>query len=193
MSLLTERLEQLEADLTAVPARISTYHDLPFAIVRYDPSEEWDLRRALKLLATRLGAAGKEVVTISLATLLWRAIEESEGIEAVAELERDRGFPSAQEQVGVYLSDAVWRPLPDLVAAALAPLDPARHVAFLVRAPALAPASYQLSRLLDEMKGRTRVHSILFYPGGIEGTHGLRFMSLPDREPMGNYRVKIYG
>ncbi len=39
MSSLKERIELLENDLKAVPSRISVYHDLPFAILRYDPDE----------------------------------------------------------------------------------------------------------------------------------------------------------
>lgn len=50
-----------------------------------------------------------------------------------------------------------------------------------------------MSKLLDEMQGRTEVTTILAYPGTIEGTTGLRFMDLKDREALGNYRVKIYG
>lgn len=37
-------IELLENDLKAVPSRISVYRDLPFAIFRYDPTDEWDLR-----------------------------------------------------------------------------------------------------------------------------------------------------
>ncbi len=189
---LSDRIDHLEADLKATPPRISVYHDLPFAILRYDPDEEWELRKQLKLLATRLRDAGKEVETISLAELFWRAIDESEGVQAVVELERERGFEAAQEQVSVYLSDKDWKPLPNLLTDRLRSLDPRKHVAFLVRAGALAPASYHVSKLLDEMKGKTMVTTVLFYPGGIEGTHALRFVNLPDREAMGNYRVKIY-
>ena len=43
MSSLKERIELLESDLKAVPPRISVYHDLPFAILRYDPGDEWEL------------------------------------------------------------------------------------------------------------------------------------------------------
>ena len=71
---LKERIELLEQDLLAVPPRISVYHDLPFAILRYDPSEEWDLRREIKLLATRLEATGKEVHIIPMSEFLWKAI-----------------------------------------------------------------------------------------------------------------------
>lgn len=189
---LPERIEQLEADLVATPPRISVYHDLPFAILRYDPEEEWELRKQVKLLTTRLREAGKEVAMISLARLFWLSIEKAEGLKAVIDLERERGFEAAQEQVSVYLSDEDWCPLPDLLAKELSALDSRRHVAFLLRAGTLAPASYHVSKLLDEMKGRTMVTTVLFYPGGIEGAHGLRFMNLPEREAMGNYRVKIY-
>jgi hypothetical protein len=192
MSSLSADIRRLEEDLTANPMRISAYHDLPFAILRYDPEEEWDVRREVRRLAVRLGNAGKRVRMISLADLLWEAIEDCEGLNAVVELEKDRGFEVAQQQVTTYLSDPDWRPLPDLLAERLEMLDPERDVAFLVRASAMAPAIYHMSRLLDEMQGRIEVTTILFYPGTLEGTTGLRFMGLRSREAMGNYRVKIY-
>ncbi len=193
MSSLQDRIELLENDLTAVPSRISVYHDLPFAILRYEPREEWELRRQARLLATRLGEHGREVCFVSMAELLWEAIETTEGLDAVVELERQQGFEVAQDQVTTYLSDRDWRPLPDLLTERLQGLDPKRHVVFLTGASAMAPAIYHMSKLLDEMQGRTRVTTILFYPGSLEGTTGLRFMDLKDREALGNYRVKIYG
>lgn len=190
---LRERIDLLTGDLTAKPMRISAYRDLPFTILRYDPAEEWALRREARLLATRLADLGKEVRTISLATLLWRAIEECEGIEAVAESERESGFQPTQRLVTSYLSQPVWCSLPDLLAEALEPLDPQRHVVFLTRAAALGPAIYHMSSLLDAMQGRSEIATILFYPGSLEGTTGLRFMGIKDHEAVGNYRVKIYG
>lgn len=192
MSSLKDKVNSLGADLLAEPMRISAYHDLPFAILRYDPAEEWSLRREARLLATRLENAGKRVHTISLADLLWRAIDEAEELEAVVELERVRGFESAQRQVATYLTDPNWVPLPGLVEEALDPLEAGRDVVFLVRAGAMGPDIYHMSRLLDEMQGKTRVPTVLFYPGTIEGTTGLKFMGLSSREVTGNYRVKIY-
>jgi hypothetical protein len=189
---LKERLELLENDLKAKPSRVSVYHDMPFAILWYEPREEWMMRRELDLLATRLASAGKEVILISMAELLWKAIEESEGLDTIIELEKTMGFGKAQEQVTTYLSDSDWRPLRDLLTKRLEDLDPKRNIAFLIRAASMAPAIYPMSRLLDEMHGRTRVTTILFYPGTIEGTTGLRFMDLKDKEVQGNYRVKIY-
>lgn len=193
MSSLAERIELLETDLKAVPPRISVYHDLPFAILRYDPKDEWDLRREAKLLATRLEETGKKVHIIPMSELLWRGIEESEGLEEVVALEKQRGYITAQEQVTTYLADKDWRPLSDLLAERLSDLDPEKNIAFLVRVAAMSPGIYQMSMLLDQMHGKTKVTTILFYPGSIEGTTGLRFMDLRDRDSLGNYRVKIYG
>src|SRR5829696_9491037 len=137
MSSLSADIRRLEEDLTAHPMRISAYHDLPFAILRYDAEEEWDLRREVRRLAVRLGNAGKRVRAISLAYLLWEAIEDCEGLDDVVELERERGFEVAQQQVTTYLSDPDWRPLPDILAERLDPIDPERDVAFLVRASAM--------------------------------------------------------
>ncbi len=190
---LEERIDLLESDLKAVPMRISVYHDLPFAILRYEPDREWDVRRQARQLAIRLEQTGKQVRFLSLASLLWRAIAESEGLDAVVELEKKRGYRAAQEQVTTYLSDPDWRPLPTMIADEVWGLNPAKHIVFLTRAGAMAPAIYHMSKLLDELHGKTLVPVILFYPGTLEGTTGLRFMDLKDREAMGNYRVKIYG
>ncbi len=190
---LKERIDLLEKDLKVTPPRINVYRDLPFAILRYEPEAEWDLRRELRLLATRLEQAGKRVLLVSMAELLWQAIDETEGMEAIVELEKRRGFDVAQRQVTTYLSHRAWRPLPDLVSQRLQALDPKRDIVFLTHASAMGPAIYQMSQLLDLMQGRTEVITILCYPGTIEGTTGLRFMDLKDREALGNYRVKIHG
>ena len=193
MSSLRNRIELLENDLTADPPRISVYHDLPFAIFRYEPEEEWTIRREARLLATRLGEAGRKTCIIHMSELLWQAIEETEGIEAVVELEKSRGFIKAQEQVTTYLSDRDWRPLAGLLKEKLNSMNSSADIAFLLRAGAMAPGIYHMSTLLDQMQGKTSLTTILFYPGSIEGTTGLRFMALKDRDVLGNYRVKIYG
>lgn len=193
MSSFNNRIELLENDLKAIPPRISVYHDLPFAIFRYDPEEEWVLRRESRLLATRLEETGKKTCIIHMSELLWKAIEESEGIDAVVELENDRGYLAAQEQITTYLSDRDWRPLADLLTERLQSLDVSTEIVFLMRAAAMAPGIYLMSKLLDEMKGKTDLTTILFYPGSLEGTTGLRFMDLKNRDSLGNYRVKIYG
>jgi hypothetical protein len=190
---LKERFDLLERDLVAKPPRITVQQALPFAILRYEPDAEWDVRRRAHLLAAKLNSYGKEVVTISLAELLWEAIDKCEGLDAIIRLERERGFQSAEEQVTTYLSDDEWVPLPKLLAEKMNQLDAHRHVVFLVRAASMAPAIYQMSKLLEEMQGRTMVPTILFYPGTVEGDSGLRFMGRQDRQASSSYRVKVYG
>jgi hypothetical protein len=190
---LKERIELLESDLVTVPPRVSVYHDMPFAILRYDPPEEWELRRQLKLLATRLEAIGKKVHFIPMSDFLWESIDKSEGLPEVVCLEKQRGFPTAQEQVTTYLSDPDWCPLWKLLEERSNGLDPAKDIAFLTRVASMAPRMYEMSKLLDQMHGKTAITTILFYPGSIEGTTGLRFMAMKERDALGNYRVKIYG
>jgi Domain of unknown function (DUF1788) len=198
MSSLKDSIALLESDLKAIPPRINVYHDLPFAIMRYDPANEWELRREIKLLATRMEALGKEVHIIPMSELLWSALEKvrqkdvDEGLEAVVELEKQRGYVEAQQQLTTYLSSKVWIPLWDLLAERLAPIKPENSVVFLTRVAAMSPGIFHISMLLDKMLGKTKVVTILFYPGSIEGTTGLRFMDLKDRDALGNYRVKIY-
>ena len=192
MSSLPEHVERLRRDLLSIPPRISAYRDLPFAILLYHPKEEWQLRAHVRRLKAGLEAEGRRVTLVSMADLLWEALEETEGIEAFIDQERFEGFPRAQETIGRYLTDPEFVPLPDRLARRLDGLAPDRDVALLVRAGAMAPSLYQMSTLLDAMQGRTLVPTILCYPGTIEGTTGLRFMDLKDREPMGNYRVEIY-
>jgi hypothetical protein len=199
MSSLKDSIAHLESDLKAVPPRINVYQDLPFAIIRYDATDEWALRREIKLLATRLEAMGKAVHIISMSELLWAALEQvhakddDEGLDAIIALEQERGYVEAQQQLTTYLSSKVWMPLWEVLAERLATIDPAHSIVFLTRVAAMSPGIFHMSMLLDKMHGKTRVTTILCYPGSIEGTTGLRFMDLKDRDALGNYRVKIYG
>jgi hypothetical protein len=198
MSSLKDNIAHLESHLKSIPMQIGVYQDLPFAILRYDPSDEWELRRELKLLATRLEAVDKVVYLLPMSELLWSALDQvhakddDEGLEAVIALEKDRGYIEAQQQITTYLSNKIWVPLWDLLAQRLSAIHPENSVVFLTRVAAMSPGIFHMSMLLDKMQGKTRVPTILFYPGSIEGTTGLRFMDLKDRDALGNYRVKIY-
>ncbi len=199
MSSLKDSIALLESDLKALPPRVNVYHDLPFAIMRYDPTDEWELRREIKLLATRLESIGKEIHVIPMSELLWSTLEQvhqkddDEGLEAIIALEKDQGYVKAQQQVTTYLSSKIWLPLWDFLAQRLATINPDNSVVFLTRVAAMSPGIFHMSMLLDKMHSKTKVTTILFYPGSIEGTTGLRFMDLKDRDTLGNYRVKIYG
>lgn len=194
---LKDRIELLENDLKLNPPGFTMASDLPFAIFRYNPwipdEGEWKMRREIQNLSVRVeNATGRKVHILPLSTLFWRSIEESEGLDTLVELERERGFEAAQNQVSVYLSDPDWRPLPALLVEAMAHLDPSRTFVFLTRCAIFAPAMYRVSSLLEQMMGKTKVPAVLFYPGSWRGS--LNFMDLKsDEEPLGSYRVKIYG
>lgn len=192
-----DRLDLLEQDLRSTPPAFTMSSDLPFAIFRYDPTHpdegEWKVRREIQLLATRIhNVTHKQVHLLSMARLYWQSIEESEGIEEIVELERARGFLAAEEQVSSYLSDPDWRPLPDLLVEATSGMSPDADILFLYRAGVFAPSSYRLSSLLEQMLGQMKIPAVLFYPGTWRGS--LNYMGLrSDEEPLGSYRVKIYG
>lgn len=192
MTSLKRNIKRLEDDLKASPMRHYVYNDLPFAIFCYPPDKEWRMRNQIRLLATRLeNETEREIETISLAELLWRSVEESEGIEAVSALEQQAGFDNAQRQIQDYLSDPDWYPLPDLLEDELEKLDENKHLVFIVRAGALAPNIYRVSKLLDEMKGRTSVPCVLFMPATTQGA-SLRFMGIAENGGRGSYHTKVY-
>ncbi len=197
MSSPKDSIAHLESDLRSVPPRVSVYHDLPFAIMRYNPTDEWELRREVKLLATRLESTGKDVHIISMSDLLWDALDkvhekdDDEGFEAVVALERSRGFVEAQQQVTTYLSSKVWVPLWELLAERLAALGEENSVVFITRVAANVAGdfSHVHATRQDARANQSNDHSLLSRLN--RGTTGLRFMDLKDRDALGNYRVKI--
>ena len=117
---LDERFALLQADLLADPPSFIMARELPFAIFRYDPNtpeeSEWLVRRKIQLLATQIqNQTQQPVVTLSLADLFWRSIQESEDIENLYKLEQEHSFSVAERQVHQYLSDPDFRPLCDLL------------------------------------------------------------------------------
>jgi len=191
MNSLNERVKQLETDLRSSPMRHYIYSDLPFAIFCYRPGQEWEMRGEIRRLKTRLEKVRK-VEVISLADLMWQSINESEGLNAVQALERESGFLAAQTQVSRYLSDRDWNPLRDLLKGQLDALLPSTQIAFIVRAGALSPNVYRVSKLLDEMKGRTRLPCVLFLPATTEGQTNMKYMGIAENEARGSYHTKVY-
>lgn len=194
---LKDRFDLLEADLLAEPPRFIMSRDLPFAIFRYDTSSadenEWMIRKDIDLLATRVGnQLHKRIEHVSLADLFWQSIEDSEGIDAIIEMEKDHGFEAAEKQVNRYLSDRDFRSLCDLLIERVASLPADTAVLFLTHATAFAPGAYRISSLLEQLSGRLRIPTVLFYPGTWSGT--LNYMGLrTEDQSLGSYRVKIYG
>lgn len=191
MSDLEHRLKQTLEPLLELPdprQRISAYHDMPYALFRYDPEDEFELRKQVTLLETRLSQKGKRVRRISLAECLDEAMRSQRSLEEWFNAERELGVEAIVETVHSVLSE--YSPLVDLVASRMPEdADPLRDIVFILRTGAVFPV-YRTFSLLEQLKGRVHVPTVLFYPGDLDGAAGLRFMGVLDAEH--NYRPKIF-
>ena len=191
MSDLVDRLTtRLEPILTAADPRpaISSYHNMPYALFRYDPEQEFELRRQVTMLQTRLEQAGKRVLRISLAECLQEAMTSQQPLDDWFRAERNVGTEKVVETIHAVLAE--YQPLVELVARRLPEdPDPERDVVLITRTGALFPV-YRTFSLLEQLAGRVVVPTVLFYPGTLDGAAGLRFMGVLDAEH--NYRPKIF-
>ena len=168
--------------------KISAYHDMPYALFRYDPEQEFSLRREITMLTTRLTQKGKRVTRISLAQCLRAAITSERSLEDWYQAERGGTVEETVQTITNILEERA--PLVDLVAKQMpAAPDPRSDVVLINRTGALFPV-YRTFSLLEQLKGRVLVPTILFYPGDLDGASGLRFMGVLQAEH--NYRPKIF-
>jgi len=194
MSLLDPMKSRLTRDLEPILSlpdprtKLSAYHDMPYAIFRYDPEEEFELRREVGMLETRLMQKGKRVIRISLAECLDQAMRSQQPLEEWFKAEREMGTQTVVETVHAVLSE--YSPLVDLVAERLPDKqDPTQDIVLILRTGALFPV-YRTFSLLEQLKGRIDAPAVLFYPGVLDGASGLRFMGVLEAEH--NYRPKIF-
>lgn len=194
----------LRDELTAVGRRIidwfarppHTTDTAPYQVYVYPPSKEWDVRRDLGELAVWLAQPPRDVpsVSISLADLLWRALDETGWTEELFNQERQAASdPMAQAEVHRAVAELLRRPKPlsqrviDEVHERADGLGPA--AVFLYRAGSLYP-SFRTSGLLDDLRSQlTDIPVTLLYPGDLQGEFGLRFMG--KWAPTYSYRALI--
>ncbi len=188
--MLTRLTQDLEPILSLPDPRtkLSSYHDMPYALFRYDAEEEFELRKQVTLLETRLSQKGKRIKRISLAECLEEAMRSQRPLEEWFAAERDHGVETVVDTVHAVLSEDA--PLVELVAARLPEgASPLVDIVFILRTGALFPV-YRTFSLLEQLKGRVEVPAVLFYPGDLDGAAGLKFMGVLDAEH--NYRPKIF-
>ena len=187
-------LERLNGRLERVLAlpdprnQIGPYHDMPYALFRYPPDDEFAVRKEIRNLEIRLNGLGKRIHRVSLAECLYEAMYAERSLEEWIAAEKEEGPQAVIQTVNEIL--ARDRPLVDLVAKRLpAQRDPMKDIVFIVRVAALFPM-YRTFSLLEQLKGRLDIPAILFYPGTADGPAGLRFMGIMDAEH--NYRPAIF-
>jgi len=162
--------------------------DGPYQLYQYLPRQEYRVRRDLADLRIWLEAKQINCVAISLADLLWQAIEESGRFDAIVRAEKDDGpdaLPDVIEAIGNLLRRKPS--LTDRIVNAVKDVSPSSAV-FLYRAGALYPA-IRTSGLLDELLGRVLLPVTLLYPGRLHGDFGLSFMDI--LPPHYGYRATI--
>ena len=183
--------------------QISTMRNYRFAILQYDPQQEFELRSELAKLSTELSQNGWVVLSIDLQKLMLARLQrqEEDFITYMISIEKmlsgppeNNGLNHLCEKISLLIEgpngiagdciQIIQRHAdenPDLVN---------RTVALVARAGSLYPF-YRSSALLRHLDGQTRnVPVILFYPGERRGLTGLSFMGQLD--PDNDYRPRIY-
>ncbi len=194
----------LRADLVHEDGpRISTMRNYRFALLPYDPKDEFRLRSEVQKLSHDLVAHGWVVLTISLQKLLLERVraQGEEWIHRVAEMERKAA--AIEPGRGLNYLKSKLAPLiegPDGIAADCAriiaehadrhPDKVDRTLALIGRAGAIYPF-HRSSSLLRHLDGRTRnVPVVLLYWGERRGPTLLSFGGI--LPPDSDYRPRIY-
>jgi hypothetical protein len=196
-SSLDEALQSLETDLTGSRGSIAAQSGIPFAILRYAPSEEFLFRRKIRLFVNNLHQQHhRSARFVSISRLVWNAIRETDGVEYLFKTERMHGIMAAQTDLKGRLEPQDPCALAAQVMKTVEAFTPKPDLVILVRAGGLAPHIYRSSALLHELQqAGFSTPTVLCYPGSAIAGTDLRFFDLPAEEGLGtyNYRVKIYG
>jgi hypothetical protein len=203
-SALQEAFTALRQDLIQEDGpRISTMRNYRFAIVQYDPHEEFKLRVEVRHLSTDLTANGWMILSINLQKVLIDRVraQGDEWVQRVIEMERR--MAEVQPERGLHYLKSKLIPLiegPDGIVADCRriiseyadkhPDSIDRTLALIGRAGALYPF-FRSSALLRHLDGGTRnVPVVLLYPGERRGPTGLSFMGMLNSD--NDYRPRIY-
>lgn len=183
--------------------RISTMRNYRFAIVQYDPSDEFKLRGEVQRLSSELMANGWMVLSLNLQKLLLDRVraQGDEWVKRVIQMEErmagiepERGLNYLKSKLTPLIegADGIAADCSRLICeyADNHPETTDRTLALIGRAGALYPF-FRSSALLRHLDGRTRnVPVVLLYPGERRGPTGLSFMGMLN--PDNDYRPRIY-
>lgn len=201
---LAEAFTALRRDLIHEDGpRISTMRNYRFAIVQYDPKDEFELREKVQRLSADLVANGWMILSLDLQALLLDRVR-AQGAEWEGKvIQMEQRMAAIAPERGLNYLKSKLTPLiegPDGIAADCSriiceyadkhPEKVDRTLALVGRAGALYPF-YRSSALLRHLDGRTRnVPVVLLYPGERRGPTSLSFMGMVN--PDNDYRPRIY-
>lgn len=181
----------LSEALADIADRIVGFYDRgsspPFIVYQYEPADEYAVRGELAELKLWLKAKHDiECRPISLAEILWEALEEHGQLDMIVAAEQAGEYKDAHTAVRQILANPPT--LADRIVRRVVESDVPRSAVFLSRAGALYPA-HRTSPLLDALKDKVDRPVTLLYPGRIVGDYGLSFMGRT--EPTYGYRALI--
>lgn len=181
----------LSNELADIADRIVGFYDRgsspPFIVYQYEPADEFAVRGELAELKLWLMAKhAVECRAISLAEILWDALDEHGQLEMIIEAERAGAYDEAHLAVRQILASPPT--LADRIVHRVVESEVPRSAVILYRAGALYPA-HRTSPLLDALKDKVDRPVTLLYPGRIVGDFGLSFMGRT--EPTYGYRALI--
>lgn len=203
-SSLGDAFAALRADLVHPGGpQLSTMRNYRFALLQYEPKQEFELRREVSELTAELRREGWFVLPLSLQSLFLDRVRAQgpEWVERVIEMEQRMTGVDQARGLG-YLKSKI---MPLIEGAQGLAADCARvihqHIdahpdqvdrtlAIIGRAGAVYPF-FRSSALLRHLDGQTRnVPVVLLYPGRRRGATSLSFMGVLD--PESDYRPRIY-
>jgi hypothetical protein len=174
-----------------------------FAILVYDPRDEFKLRERIRWLTDDLKGQGWNVQAISLQRLLLDRLkrEEPRVVESLLRTEHrlfakdpERALNHLKDKIASYAegSEGIAKDVIELVDefAENHPNEANRTLIFLGRAGSLYPF-FRSSALLKHLDGKTRnLPVVLLYPGERKDLNALSFMG--ELQPDRDYRPRIY-
>lgn len=201
---LKEKIDDLRKDLLNPNGiQISTMNNYSFAILQYEPAEEFLMRQLINDLVSEIRQYGWKVKNVDLFDLMIRRLKDENDEQTIKEiidgekrLFQRKGISRSlnylkQTMVGDLegtngISSDVIKEIELLVGDS----EPTKTLIFVSRAGALYPF-YRTSGLLRYLDGKTgNVPVILLYPGSRPGVTSLSFMD--EHQPDSDYRPRIY-
>ncbi|HVC94157.1 MAG TPA: BREX protein BrxB domain-containing protein [Pirellulales bacterium] len=186
MSSLDSTFEEL-VSLLGKPEALDPAKSDPVFYFVHDPQQTLEVKRSIPRWIARLRQDGHQVQTVSLARLLWDAIDGSGRWDDWLDSEADY----APEEINDAVRD-VLRGEHGLVAA-VAPYvtGPAAGKVLFLTDAALVHPYFRLRTLESALHDRFETPTVLFYPGSRAGQFGLQFLGFYPED--GNYRSTLLG
>jgi len=159
----------------------------PVFYFSYPPELMLDVKKRLPRWMSKIKEAGFDVKRLSMAEILWGAIDESGRWDLWLELEPDADI----EQINAAVSDVLRQgnALVDKIAAVVESA-PEGTVVLITEGELLHPW-FRTRTIESRLHDKVKTPTVIFYPGRRSGQYGLHFLGFYPVD--GNYRSTLLG